>query len=430
MEFDALALPTQKYSLFLRRRFLPIFLATSLGAFNDNMLRSGLVVLIAYAALNGIPLATSPEILVTICSALLVIPLIFFSSIAGSLADKFEKSRLVVLAKIAEIGIMAGAYVGFSTHNISMLMCLLFVSGTHTTFYSPIKFSILPDHLRSKELLAGNGFMAGGTYLATLMGLITGGLLVTMPGNVIGVTAVCIACAGTLAAMFIPISHIAHPGCKISLNIWKGSCEMVGFALRDKYVTISILGISWFLLVGSVFMAQFANYAQAVVHANNEVYIIFLTTFSIGIAIGSLLCDTLLKGEISLHLTRYTSFGISLFTYLMVYTTPVATGGQLLDAESFLNVPEHWLVLACMLMVAVCGGVYMVPFYAMLQHRTPAEYRSRIMAASSLSDALLMTGAATVSAVLLLFGFSILDLFVLVATLNLLVVFYARKLSS
>lgn len=430
MEFDALALPARKYGLLLRRRFLPIFLSTFLGAFNDNLLRSGLVVMIAYAAHNGIELPASPEILVTICSALLVMPLLFFSPIAGGLADKYEKSQLVVLAKLAEVGIMIGAYIGFYAQNITLLMCLLFVSGTHTTFYSPIKFSILPDHLRSQELLAANGIMACGTYLAMLLGLITGGFLVEWPGNAIGLTAVGVSIVGIIASLFIPASRVAHPECRISWNLWKGSREMVGYACRDRFVKISILGISWFLLVGSVFMAQFANYAQAVVHANNEVYIIFLVTFSIGIAIGSLLCDTLLKGEISLHLTRATAFAISLFTYLMVLTTPVSHGDELLDAAGFLHVWQHWMVLGCMLMVAICGGIYLVPFYAMLQHRTPAEYRSRIMAASSLSDAVLMTSAALVSALLLSMGFGILDLFLLVATLNLLVAFYAGKLSS
>src|SRR4029077_12508870 len=187
---------------------------TFLGALNDNLLRSGLVVLIAYSASNGIVLPARPEILVTICSALLVMPLLLFSSIAGSLADKFEKSRLVRFAKIAEVGIMVCVFYGFATKNIFLLMAMLFVSGTHTTFYSPIKFSILPDHLQSGELLAGNGFMAGGSYLAVLCGLIVGGLLVELPGNVIGITALCVAAGVLLSSLFILPSHIAHPDTK------------------------------------------------------------------------------------------------------------------------------------------------------------------------------------------------------------------------
>lgn len=185
-ELETLHVTNLKYKLFAKRRFLPLFMATFLGAFNDNVLRSGLVVLIAYAASHGIALPTRPEILVTICSALLILPLLLFSSIAGSLADKFEKSRLVMLAKLAEVAIMGVAYYGFVTHNIYLLMGMVFVSGTHTAFYGPIKYSLLPEHLQKGELLAANGFMASGSYLAVLFGMITGGWLVEVSGQAIG----------------------------------------------------------------------------------------------------------------------------------------------------------------------------------------------------------------------------------------------------
>lgn len=419
-----------KYSLFRKRRFLPIFLATFLGAFNDNLLRSGLVVLIAYSAGKGIALPARPEILVTICSALLMMPLIIFSPLAGPLADKYEKSRLVLYTKIAEVGIMACVFYGFASQNIMLLMAMLFISGTHTTFYSPIKFSILPDHLKSGELLAGNGFMAGGSYLAILSGLITGGLLVEYEGNLIGYTALTVAFIGLAASLFIPKSKIAHPETTINFNLWKGMKDIVMYACRDRMIMLAIFALSWFLLVSSIFMAQFANYAKSVVHADNTVYILFLTVFSIGIAIGSLLCDTLLKGEISLKLTAAASFFVSAFTYLMVFTTPTPTHEGLLDAGGFLAAMPHWLVLSCMLLVAVSGGIYIVPLYAVLQSDTPVQYRSRIMAASNLSDAIFMTSAALVSAILLMFNFGILDLFLLIATLNLGVAWYARRVFS
>lgn len=415
-----------KYSLFLKRRFLPIFLATFLGAFNDNLIRSGLVVLIAYSASKGIALPTQPEILVTICSALLMIPLILFSSVAGSLADKMEKSRLVVYAKIAEVGIMAVVFWGFETQNIMLLMSMLFVSGTHTTFYSPIKFSILPDHLRKKELLAGNGFMAGGSYIAIIFGLIAGGLLVEYPHNLIGIGALAIALCGLAASLFIPASQIAHPDTVIDFNLWRGTKEIISYAVRDRSVMITIFALSWFLLYASVYMSQFANYAQGVVGANNQVYILLLTVFSVGTAIGSLLCDTLLKGEVSARFTPFAALGLSFFTYLLIMVTPPAHS-PLLDAADFLAIPQNWLVMGCMMMVAMSGGIYIVPLYAMLQSNTPAQYRSRIMAASNLSDALFMTTAALVSTILLSLGFGILDLFTIIATLNLVVVWYARK---
>lgn len=431
MELDSFHLENRKYSLFLKRRFLPIFLTSFLGVFNDNLLRSGLVVLIAYSALRGIALPVRPEILVTICSALLILPMVLFSSLAGTLADKFEKSRLVQLAKLAEVLIMLGACYGFATENIYLLMALLFISGTHTAFYSPIKYSLLPEHLAPGELLAGNGFMASGSYLAILSGMIAGGWLVEVEGNVIGLAAVIIACAGFAASLYILKSSAAHPDTPIDFHIWKSACALVAYILKgDRTILGAIIGLSWFLLVGSVYMAQFPNYAQAVVHANNEVYILFLTTFCVGLALGSVLTDRLLKGEISTRLMPLAALGISIFTYLMVWATPVPQHEGLIGVSEFLAAPEHLLLLAYMVLVAVCGGVYMVPLYAVLQSRAHEQYRSRVMAASNLCDSLGMVLAAIVSALLLTAGFGIVDLFLILATLNLGMVLYARQIRT
>jgi acyl-[acyl-carrier-protein]-phospholipid O-acyltransferase / long-chain-fatty-acid--[acyl-carrier-protein] ligase len=431
MELETIHLENLKYSLFSKRRFLPLFLASFFGAFNDNLLRSGLVVLIAYSADQGIVLPTKPEILVTICSALLILPLLFFSSITGTLADKFEKSRLVIFAKLAEVAIMCGAFYGFATHNIYLLMLLLFISGTHTAFYGPIKYSLLPEHLPAGELMAANGFMASGGYLAVLFGMITGGWLALMQMNYIGMTAVGIACGGLLASMFIPRSVAAHPAAVIDFNVWKGARTMVAYIFSvDRTILHTILALSWFLLVGSVYMAQFANYAHSVVHANNQVYILFLTVFSIGLAIGSVACDTLLKGEISTRLIPWAALGISMFTYLMVWATPTASHENLIDVSTFLQVPMHWVLLAFMLLVAISGGLYMVPLYTVLQSRADEQYRSRIMAASNFSDSIFMTTAAIISALLLMLGVGILQLFLIVATFNLGAAAYARRLGA
>ena len=424
---NSIQLKNLKYGLFMKRRFLPVFLATFLGGFNDNMLRSGLTVMMAYSASKNIQLPASPEVMVTIASALLMIPLILFSSIAGPLADKYEKSKLVIYTKIAELGIMAAAFYGFSTHNVFLLMFLLFISGTHTCFYGPIKFSILPDHLDHKELLAANGFMAGASYLAILFGLISGGLLEEYPNNTIGYALIGVSLVGFIASLFIPKTTTFHPETHIDFNLWRGTKEIYSHANRDPRIIYAVMALSWFLLIASVFMSQFANYAQAVIHANNEVYILFLAIFSVGIVTGSLLCDLLLKGEISVKLTPFAGLGISLFTYLMVVTTPVPVHSGLLDATEFLNVPSHWLVLGCMLMVALCGGIYIVPLYASLQANTLAQFRSRVMAASNMNDAIFMTIAALVSTILLWLHFGILDLFLIIATLNIGVICYARK---
>lgn len=420
----------RKYSLFSKRCFLPIFLATFLGALNDNILRSGLIILIAYSAIRGIELPMSPTIMVTLCSALLVLPIILFSSIAGSLADKYDKSKLVIYAKIAELFIMLVSFYGFAENNIYLLMAMLFLSGTHTAFYSPIKFSILPDHLHNKELLAGNGFVAGGSYVAVFMGLITGGIMVEMHGNVIGNVLLAVAILGFIASLFIPPSKIASPGIDVDLNIWRGTIAIIHYVWEDRQTMHNILALSFFMLFSFIYMSQFANYAQSVVQANNEVYILFLVLFTIGLAIGSLLCDSLLGGKISAKLTPIAALGLSAFTYLMIFATPVPAHEGLINFYVFIAMSEQWLMLGSMVLVALCGGIYIVPLYALLQTRADEEYRSRVIAASNLSDAIFMTLAAIISALLLMAGFSIKDLFILVATLNLFVVWHARKIST
>lgn len=418
----------KKFGLFATRRFLPIFLCQFLGAFNDNLLRSGLVVLIAYSAEQGLSLPLDAKLLVTICSALLVLPFIFFSGIAGPLADKYDKSMLVRIIKGVEVAIMLGAAYGFAMQNVALLMVLLFVSGTHSTFFGPIKYSILPDHVKKGELLAANGFISGSTYLGILLGLITGGLIAPLPGNVIGITAVCVALTGLAASLLIPRTRAADPGLHVSLNLVGSTMRLVRVARQDRKAFYAIVGLSWFLLIGSVFMAQFPNYAQSVVHANNQVYTLFLSIFSIGIAVGSLLCDRLLKGQISAKLVPITLLGVTIFTLGMVMTTPTPTHEGLLTFSEFIADSRHWPLLFFMLMVSVCGGIYIVPLYAIMQHNTPASERSSIMAASNLFDSIFMTTAAVAAVLLLAAGVSITQLFLIIAVLNLGVFAYARTL--
>ena len=430
MELEGLHLTNLKYRLFANRRFLPMFLATFLGTFNDNLIRAALAVMIAYSTQHNISLSTNPEILVTICSALLVLPMVLFSSIAGELADKYNKAKLVMFTKIAEIFIMSGAAYGFANHNIPLLMGLLFISGTHSTFYLPIKFSILPQHLKQGELLAGNGFIASGSYIAILAGMIAGGLLVEYPDNMVGKVAIAISLLGFVASLFILPAPSSHPETSISFNLWRGSLKIIAHVRRDKVLVRTILSLSWFITVGSIYMGQFANYARGVMQASNEVYILFLTVFSVGLALGSLLCDTILKSQVSAKFTPIAAVGIAIFTALMVYFTPVPTHNELMTWQEFFDVKSHVFVVGSMLMVAVFGGIYIVPLYAILQSRTEASNRSQVIAASNLSDSIAMTIAAIISAILLYCGLKVTDLFIITAFLTLAVAFYVRKIDG
>jgi len=212
-------------------------------------------------------------------------------------------------------------------------------------------------------------------------------------------------------------------------DIYHGTKDMIKAAMETKPLMYSIFALSWFLLIGSVFMSQFPNYAQGVVHGDNGVYILFLTTFSIGIAIGSLLCDTLLEGIISGRLTRWAALGVSVFTYGMILLTPEAQHDGLMTVTEYLANKNHWPVLFCTMMTAVSGGMYMVPLYALLQSQTLPTHRSRVLAASNFSDSVMITFAALVSALLLYYGLDVKDLFIVLATVNLLAVWYARKIT-
>lgn len=430
MELEKLHLKNQKYSLFACRRFLPMFLATFLGTFNDNVLRSGLVVLIAYSAKHGIKLFADAEILVTLCSGLLVLPMVLFSSIAGQLADKLDKAMLLRFTKMAEVAIMLTAAYGFYSQNIILLMCLLFISGTHSTFFVPIKFSVLPQHLKHGELLAGNGFIASGGYLAILTGMMAGGLLVDAEYNLIGIVLVIFALLGFVASLFVPPALSAHPETKIHLNLWRGSMEIIKYTLRDKMLVRIILSLSWFIVVGSVFVGQIANYSRGIIHADNKVYIVFLTLFSLGMASGSLICDTLLKGQISTRFTPISALGVALFTILMVVFTPAPMGDELMTVSQFFSVPSHYIIVFCMVMVAVCGGVCMVPLYAAMQDRTSPSHRSQIIAASNLSDSICITIATVASAVILACGVGVADLFIIVGLITPAVAWYARGIED
>lgn len=400
-----------------------------LGAFNDNMLRSALVVMISYAGERGIALPMNePVILVTICSALLIFPFILFSSIAGPLADKIEKGKLITYTKIAEILIMSAAFYGFVNENIVLLMALLFVSGTHSTFFGPIKYSILPEQLPKDALLAANGFVSAGTFIGVLLGLIFGATFVDMSTQAAGIALVTVACIGFTASLCIIRTQAAKPTIPVSFNIWRGTKHILYYARKSEQVFFSIIGISWFLLVGSVYMAQFANYSSEVIQADSDVYKLFLAIFSVGIALGSISCDVLLKGQISPRFAPYALIGISVFTYGMVLFTPTPTHEGLMDIMTFISIPAHYPFLISMLCVSIAGGIYMVPLYAILQTGSKSHYRSRVIAASNLIDSVFMTTAAIICVGLLSAGASIPDLFIVLATANIGVFWYARNM--
>jgi acyl-[acyl-carrier-protein]-phospholipid O-acyltransferase / long-chain-fatty-acid--[acyl-carrier-protein] ligase len=420
---------TGQFALLFARRFLPLFVTQFLGALNDNFFKNALVILVTYrlaqeAGLNG-------QVLVTLAAGLFMLPYFLFSATAGLLADKLEKRRLVLIIKAAEILFMAIAVAGFYTGHVVLLMTVLLLMGVHSTFFGPIKYGILPSHLAPGELLAGNALIEAGTFLAILIGTIVGGVLIL---TLQGIAVVCagllaVAIAGLLAALFIPPAPPPAPQLKLRVNILADTIEMMGYARRHPDLFLAMLGISWFWLVGATFLSQFPTLAKDVIGADENVVTLFLTAFTIGIALGSLLCNKLLAGEISTRLVPLGALGISLFTIdLTDACAAIPAAGALIGLGDFLSRLGGWRIVGDLILIAMCGGVFIVPLYAFLQARSEESHRSRVIAANNIWNALFMVAAAVATIALLETGFTVPQVFLIVAIVNFTVALWICRL--
>jgi len=367
------------------KRFLPLFVTQFLGALNDNLFKNALVILVIYriaaaAELNG-------QVLVTVAAGIFILPFFLISATAGQVADKFEKSGLIRWIKAGEIVIMAMAAIGFWIGNVYFLMAVLFFMGVQSALFGPVKYSILPDYLRQDELIGGNALVEAGTFLAILIGTIAGGLLILRDQGTLMVSAgvVSFACLGWISSFFLPRVPAPAPALKINPNIVGETWAIVKKAAERRDIFLSILGISWFWLVGATFLSQFPAFTKDVLSADETVVTLFLTLFSVGIGVGSLLCNRLLKGEITAKYVPLGAVGMTVFT-IDLYIASIGGGGAgapLLDAMAFIAKPANWRIVLDLVAIAVCGGLYIVPLYAILQSRSEESHRSRIIAANN-----------------------------------------------
>lgn len=419
-----------QFSLLTKRRFLPLFLTQFLGAFNDNLYKTGIAVLITYILVNQFPF--NADILVTLAGCLLILPMFLFSALAGSISDKFEKSRLIQIIKIAEIVLMILGGIGFLFKNVVLLMIVLFLLGTQATFFGPLKYSILPAHLEEDELISGNALVEMATFVAILIGNILGALLIRGSNGLMIISSIVIGTAilGYISSCFIPKALPGEPQLKISFNILKDTLRLISFAKKDTTIMLCILGISWFWLVGFIFITEFPGFTKAVVGGDETVLIFFLALFSIGIAIGSSLCNRLLKGEIEATFVPLAALGMSVFIFdlVMVSKTLSVPEGALLSIKTLFSSPHHWRLMADLLFISICGGIYTVPLYAMLQFRAQDKHKARIIAANNILNALFMSVGAITTIILLKMNLSILQILLIIGILNLAVVVQSCRL--
>ncbi|WP_419816365.1 MFS transporter [Glacieibacterium sp.] len=381
-------------SLLTSRRFAPLFATQFLGAFNDNLYKTAMLFLITYRLMSAD--LTGAATLVTVAGGVFILPFFPFSALAGQIADALDKAQVARWVKTAEIAIMAVGALALTHDSIPLLMLVLFLMGLHSTIFGPFKYAILPQHLAPGELLGGTGLVEGGTFVAILLAQILGGLLA--PGTA-AIAVLVVAIIGSLTARLIPPAPPLGSA-TIDWNPLTSSRAVLAQAFANRQVRTAIIAISWFWALGAVYTSAFIPLVKGALGASETVATLFLTAFSIGIATGSIGVTRLLKGRVSGGAAPWAALGLALFStdlYFAIGAMPPPTATPLTVAGIFAE-PAGWRVLADLFGLAVAGGVFSVPLYAILQTASEQGSRSRAVAANNIVNSAFMVAAALLAA--------------------------------
>ena len=414
-----------QFALLRQRRFAPFFWVQFLGAGNDNLFKFALTVMVTYQLPP--PGWLPPSLAGLVIGALFILPFVLFSATSGQLADKLEKTRLIRFVKNLEIGIMALAGLGFVTHQVALLLACVFLMGLHSTLFGPVKFAYLPQHLSEREITGGNGMVEMGTFVAILLGSLVGGLLIALPE--VGATVVALACLGVAllgrwVAQGVPLSPASAPNLVINWNPLTETWRNLALARHNTVVFRSLLGISWMWFFGAVFLANFPVFAKEVLHGDEHVASLLLVVFSLGIGLGSLLCERFSRRHVELGLVPVGAIGMSLFAVDLYFASRNLPASGLQPLAQFLGQPAHWRVMADLALLALSAGVFSVPMYALIQLRCPPSHRARIIAANNILNALFMIVSSVGAGAMLSAGFTLPQVFLATGLLNALVGLY------
>jgi 1-acyl-sn-glycerol-3-phosphate acyltransferase len=410
---------TSQFRLLGERRFAPFFATQFLGALNDNVFRSGFLILTTYQGV--VVLGMEKSMLTNLAGGLFILPFVILSATAGQIADKYEKSMLMRHVKLLEVVLMCIAAAGFATGSYGLLLFILFLMGAQSTLFGPVKYAYLPQHLEEHELIGGNALVESGTFIAIIVGLVIGGLATGAASSsplLIGGCLVAVALLGYLASRGVPATRAADPDLRLSANAWRETWRVIGYARRERSVFLSILGISWFWAFGYAMTLQLPEYTSEVLHGDRFVATLLPVCFAVGIGIGALLCERLSGHRVELGLVPLGSIGLSLFAADLYFARPPGGAGESHAIAEFLSQPGSFRILLDLTMLGVFGGLYSVPLYALVQQRAEPTQLSRIIAANNIVNSLFMVAAALVAIVVLGAGFSIPQLFLLLAVLN------------
>ncbi len=412
--------------IFLSRRFFPYFVTQFLGAFNDNIYKNALLLFVAFASVDELPMSST--LFINLAAGLFILPFFLFSASAGVLTDQCEKSTLIRMVKLAEIIIMFLGAVSFLTHSYIALLFLLFLMGAQSAFFGPVKYALLPQHLKPQELLKGNAWVETGTFLAILLGTIGAGFIVAAPSaySITAFAVVSFALLGFLSSLFIPKAESTLSSVKFEWKPVLHTRQTLSLVKQHKTIYASIIAISWFWFLGASYLTQFPNFTKHYLHGDSTSVSFLLALFSIGIALGSLLCAKLSHQKINFSLMLFGGFGISVSSLLLGLATPQSS--ELITISTLFTSTHLYPVFIALLALGICGGLFIVPLYTLMQTLASAQTRAQVIAANNIYNALFMVGSAIMGIICLsLIGLSIPHFFILLGLLNLAVIGYLKR---
>ncbi|WP_391087606.1 MFS transporter [Vibrio sp. NH-UV-68] len=417
-------MPQNQASLMKQKRFLPYFITQFFGAFNDNIFKNVLLLFVAFAGVGALPV--SSNLFINLAAGLFILPFFLFSASAGVLADKYEKSWFIRKVKLAEIAIMCLGAIGFITESYIILLILLFLMGTQSAFFGPVKYALLPQQLKANELVPGNALVETGTFLAILLGTLGAGVIASAD-DAKYVAAACVivfALLGYISSRSIPCAPASNPSLKFRWQPIKQTKQTIAIAKADPTIFKALMAISWFWFLGAAYLTQFPNFTKLHLNGSESAVSFLLALFSIGIALGSLACDKLSNHRIEVGIVPLGSLGITVFGALMATSVP-ETMPNITSFSELIHYSPLWPLFAYLLLLGASGGVFIVPLYALMQQRAKVTQRAQVIAALNIFNSLFMVGSAVLGIVCLsLLELTIPQLFLLLAILNFLVASY------
>ncbi|AZG71609.1 MFS transporter [Shewanella livingstonensis] len=413
--------------MLLSKRFLPYFATLCLGALNDNFYKNVLLLLVTYSQLNSLPIDVN--LFVNLAAGVFILPFFLFSAHAGIVADNMDKAKLIQRLKLVELIIMSTAAIAIATQSYLVMLVLLFLTGSQSAYFGPVKYSLLPQALSEQELVKGNALVEMGTFLSILIGTLSAGLVVSNENGLIwaAITVTVLAVAGYLASRAIPslpAQGVLNPN---KFSFFSGTWRCITKARETTSIWMAILAISWFWFLGATYLTQFPNFAKLHLHADVTVVSLLLALFSIGIAVGSFVCERFSFGHVELGVLPFGVLGLSVFSFDMISAIPTASVelGFVYSFEAFINNAQHYRLMIDLFLVGLSGGLFIVPLYAFIQTRAEKQECAQAIAANNIINAFFMVGSAILSMVLLsVFDWSIPELFMLIGALNLAVLLY------